>query len=1375
LADHISSIKVTDLGEFIRHESCERRFKLGFNKSEIAQEIPFFRRVLNSIDPVLQASGRKRENDWAIALEADGLVDVFEDWDSAEDYNFQDFLDKISTIEPGIGCYGREVVISGEIGKFSLSGRIDFLLLKWVDDKPFLVIVETKDSRKDKTYHRIQVATYYILARQLIPDAGINIGGNQFPHNILSSLVARIDEETNQPQDILAMESIPDIDREISDIFRLLSPEGKIARILTTDLWNLEYVLNQKCDGCVFNTNCFPESARLRKLQLIGLDPSAIRVLQSNGVNTIDELAELNPESEISNQIQRDQNFGKELGQLIQKAQARRTNLPGRDRELEEYSVTSLHNAPQSQLPSHIQGEERLLRIFMNIDYDYIENRIVAISAHVTRSEGKVHTKSDYLENGDWEKYNPQVYEKFEDDSILPLEGKFIINKIESEWTGNYAEDTGIEKQLIQSFFRNLINSIAEEAASTTAKLHFYVWSRSEMTQLIESCARVDSRLLGNLRELFGCRESLEQLIFSTLKDEVSNRFGLGWTANGLVVATSFSWFGDSYHWNRLILGNEERLDFLYTQDIFDYKTDLILNADGEWGDPDEKDPDLKNKFEVRSRFNDGITAPYWYAYWNAPLFPNPEDPSIPNDVKAALNRYKDAVSIPTYLEEYIKARLLALRWVEEKIIFKNDDIEKPLLTISELPNFNLGVENIAQSSIDFLRLDQHVRTTDWFVENFGTVRSRIAGGKTLPLRNLRAVGGNILMANIDFEAAGMELDYLRANSKLQTESFARISVYSGNPNVGQSLSQLTNAGSACNITQLNWDSGEVIVECIPANASRYILPNTKFFFEQDPLFDGFATLDENVSDFVAGHVESRLLQPIEAPTYDWFDPISPEIPEATTPNSEILDSMKSVLSEHVIYESDHLAQTQREAVYHGLSSTVQLIQGPPGTGKTLTTAVATLSRIMLTCESGDIVLVAANTHNALDNLLMRIQENVINFSQAATKYDFDLPDLCISKVHSSDKQLNENPLEGDFENFAWRPSKNNVARLRQDKVLIIGGTTSALLKLIREIPGNDLPDGIQTKLLVVDEASMMVFPHFLAISTSVANDGKIIVAGDHRQLAPIVAHDWEKEDRPPVQLYQPYLSAYLAIDNIFKNHPGISESSLKRSALNFTFRLPPIIRKLIAKLYKSLDAIDLKGSPRDGESIPDNGKDILSSLDSVWSGETGLFLVTHSERQSKRFNRLEAEIIRQIMEGSPELDEDSVAIVTPYRAQKSLLMTSLGDAYDSLNIIDTVERLQGGQRPAVIVSAVASDPYAIGSNEQFILNLNRSNVAFSRSQDRLIVICSEEVINHIPTSMEQYDSTLLWKALANICSLEIAKLDIEEHSVRVFTPQKVG
>ena len=45
---------------------------------------------------------------------------------------------------------------------------------------------------------------------------------------------------------------------------------------------------------------------------------------------------------------------------------------------------------------------------------------------------------------------------------------------------------------------------------------------------------------------------------------------------------------------------------------------------------------------------------------------------------------------------------------------------------------------------------------------------------------------------------------------------------------------------------------------------------------------------------------------------------------------------------------------------------------------------------------------------------------------------------------------------------------------------------------------------------LVLDEASQMNLPEALMAALPLPRDGQLIVVGDHRQMPPIVKHDWD-------------------------------------------------------------------------------------------------------------------------------------------------------------------------------------------------------------------------------------------------------------------------
>ncbi len=1429
-----SRVRVSEIGEYIRHHSCERRFKLEINNRAESKTLPFANRLFNALDPVLQEAGRARENAWESSLLQSGVAAIAPSFASSasgsaastgkatattgvgssaasgivnsnggapfgvtgdlngaglssitsgENTSWASFRAAVEGAAVGQNVFGREVEIAADIGAFDVEGRVDFLLLLWEDGKPLLRIVECKASRKDRTYQRVQVALYRMMVRQMLESQQLLAGGVPLSPNDVECVVARIEEDTNQSQSMLDLPSL-DSEMEEADIERLLDFDGPLLHIANTPLNDLAYQLDAKCDGCVFNVHCLPESARLRRHELLGVSPSTARALRDSGILTLDALADLDLDSTQATQTRQNPDLSESLELLVARAKARRTTLPNGGSDPDAHEVTPLPQFVQSQLPMHeipgAEGEppQRLVRVYLCVDYDYTENRIGALSAHVTRSDGSLRT--GWLRDSNDKAYpDPKVKEALPvlDNNGEPqigadgrpifqeqaLQGKEVARLVASPWTGDYRLDTGAEKELLQGFLMELVEAIAEVAEAESAPIHFYVWSRNEMRRLVEACARVDSRLLSHLRELLGCRESLEQLIFSSLGDEVNRRYALGWTGRGLAVATSLRWFGQVFHWTRRVAGAEVRLDRVMQQDIFDFKTDLELLPNGQWN-PKPKEGDPKHKFEIRARFQDALTAPYWRAYWGT--LPDPDKVKMDAHTAGAIRRYKEA-SAPGVLKAYLSARCHALRWIEERVRFKSEDIIKPSLNIAELVHFDLGVHNAAQAGVDFLRLDQHVKVAEWVSDYLAPLSQRVSSGRTVPVRDVEMHDDGTFTAQLDMAGQSVSAHELSSRCSLGPDSFVRLSPRANDPHRGQTFKQLVRGGKTARVTALNWHTGEVSLEIVPGRATRYTLGSIP---PDEPglLFD-FATLDESVSDFVASKVEKRLLSNLGSYAYDWLDPLDPQMPEANALAPDERVQYENLLASLPL-PGGHADADQIAAALDGLETRVQLLQGPPGTGKTQTTALAVLLRVMTRLEEGSVVLVGAPTHTAVDTLLERIGFLVDNFRSHIEGEGYRLPSLVLSKVVSGEAG---EPSSDSFSDFGVDEAKAFLEECG-DSVLIVGGTTSALLKLADRLNKYKkfrlLPDGFQTPVLIVDEASMMVFPHFLALATLVQMDGSLMLAGDHRQLSPIVAHDWENEDRPPSALYQPFVSAYEAVRRIAESS-NPSPHTTRRSTLSYSFRLPPLIRDLLTRLY-SRDDITLTGPCGASHGGANTG------WQGVWDGETGLYLVLHSERASRQSNALEVEIIRRILAANPGLSDDSVAVVTPHRAQRALLRRELQPHLTPngpVGVIDTVERLQGGERPVVIVSATASEPTAIDTNASFILDLNRSNVAFSRAKERLIVVCSESLLGHIPVELEHYEAAMLWKSLRALCSRQVAHEQINGHTVHVMAPALEG
>ncbi|MGO8102401.1 AAA domain-containing protein [Rhizobium leguminosarum] len=1361
MSESMVTIRVSEIGEFIRFQSCERRFKLGLSNRALARAVPFSERLFNSLDPVLQAVGEAAEDAWEQALAHQGVAPL-----SAPVHpdtgvvSWAAFVAALAAATPGRAVYCREVEINGPIGCFNVDGRMDFVVLLWDNGVPRLRIVEGKASRKDRTYHRIQLATYMVLIQNRIKVERLTVAGFPLDIDAVEGAVVRIDEMTNEPQDMLARPAL-NLDTEMADVERMLSDEGVLASVVDRDLDALDFQLNAKCDGCVFSVHCLPESARQRRLELVGLAPTTCRILRSIGVASIDDLADLDPASAQGEAVRRAPGFDVDLQQVVALAKARRSTLPRGADEPPEYQVHSLPHSGQGQLPMHEMHGQRLVRIYMEVDYDYTENRIGALAAHVTNSAGQLRTPfgEDHLPL-------PIIDEVRANSTggapiVSSVSGRDVMAFQTAPWSGIGDQDTGAERQMIQQFLYDVIEAIANVADAPSVPIHFYVYSRSEMTQLVEACTRGGSTLLSHLRELLGSRQNLEQLIFSCLQDEIDDRYALGWTGRGLAVASSLSWFGQRYHWKRTVTGAPIDLDRVFEQDIFDFRSTLDVDVAGNWTAPNALGS-IRRRFEIRSRFHDTLTAPYWRAVWR----------SLPANVgdartRAAIERYRRAEA-PGLIRSYLHARTHALRWLDERVRYKNEEINKPPLEVAHLQEYDLGIDSTARAGIDFLRLDHHVGMTDWLTANIKPLSARVQSGRTIPVRNVRTDMHKTIVADFDVAPFGLTPAEISLRTSIDAGSFVRLSPRSNDVMRGQTLRQLTHGGSTCVVEDVDWGAGVIRMKAQFNSGGTYLLTSSAPH-PNEQIFD-FASIDESPSDFVAGNVENTLANARARYVFEWFEPSRPRVPALPPIPPARMERIAALLSSWQVPNplgSSSLNGDQTRAVLDGISTRVQLLKGPPGTGKTVTTAASIYARIAARLGQGAVILVSAHTNLAVDTLMKRLLRYRESFRAEAALQGINMPDVALTRVHSS-----RAPDDTDaIYNFTANSCATRVKNWRAAGAVVIGGTTNAMLKMAKELsqkqPYNGQSLGFLADALVVDEASMMVFPHFLALATLVKAEGEIMLAGDNRQLSPIIAHDWENEDRPPAQYYQPFKSAYEAILRIIEESRPLTTQCMQ-SPLTYTFRLPPIIRELISRIYGGLDNIELEGPDYtpSHEVTP-----TLGNWQDIWREGEGLILVVHEERGSRQSNPLEAQLVETVLRSHGELADDSVAVITPHRAQRAMLKARLEPFARAASIIDTVEKVQGGERPVIIVSGTESDPYAIGAAASFILNLNRANVAFSRTQERLVVVCAQTLLDHVPSELEDYESAMLWKSLRNLCSRTLFITEVDGIRVRVLAP----
>lgn len=121
------------------------------------------------------------------------------------------------------------------------------------------------------------------------------------------------------------------------------------------------------------------------------------------------------------------------------------------------------------------------------------------------------------------------------------------------------------------------------------------------------------------------------------------------------------------------------------------------------------------------------------------------------------------------------------------------------------------------------------------------------------------------------------------------------------------------------------------------------------------------------------------------------------------------------------------------------------------------------------------------------------------------------------------------------------------------------------------------------------------------------------------------------------------------------------------------------------------------------------------------------------------------------------ELASEGIAILSPHRAQNSTIRQVLAEyGFDGqrrpLPLVDTVDKLQGQERDVVLVSyGVADEEYA-EAEADFLLSSNRFNVATTRPKQKLIVFCSDSVLNVVPDDRRILLDSMMLKEFRRYC-----------------------
>jgi superfamily I DNA and/or RNA helicase len=97
---------------------------------------------------------------------------------------------------------------------------------------------------------------------------------------------------------------------------------------------------------------------------------------------------------------------------------------------------------------------------------------------------------------------------------------------------------------------------------------------------------------------------------------------------------------------------------------------------------------------------------------------------------------------------------------------------------------------------------------------------------------------------------------------------------------------------------------------------------------------------------------------------------------------------------------------------------------------------------------------------------------------------------------------------------------------------------------------------------------------------------------------------------------------------------------------------------------------------------------------------------------------------------GDRELTDSDILVVAPYNLQVRVVRRRLQKAgYEGVRV-GTVDRFQGQEAPAVIMTMTSSSAVDLPRGLDFLLSRNRLNVALSRAQSVAVMVCSPSLLD---------------------------------------------
>jgi len=1389
-AGQTQRLSPTDLSQFIRLGQCERYLRLRLHERNVNGRFMANYGVRTApITPLLTRSGAAFEQQVMGDIAAHYATTLFASDKSASKDRDADNAALVASayvLQPEETHVFFQARLSATLGNWQVRGDVDILrLTRATDGALHVLIADMKSSTTAKVEHRLQVAFYaemldVLFAAHAIAHAPITLAVLYRGSAAVDDTPAAAGERAAAASEFGTthglLESVADADayrRSVRDL--VTGPDSTAARVAITAFDDLAFHLDAKCDGCVYNEFCMKRVAARDDLSLVPhLTAQEKGLLARAGVRTVHELATL---KEFAGETQDDTG---ERARVLAPAMGRETQCQSlattrpvgarldelihrarRYRKSQGDTLDTLSYIPHKgygSLPyADAAHNPNLIRVYLDAGWDYLTDRLYLVGALIVGCEA----------------------------GEEPAARRQIVVEVATA-----VPNAAGEEALLLRWTARVLAGIAAVAApddtgAMKAPIHLIFYDAATQKVILEGLARHFKTIFAAtpLYDLVTDLAAFDSPVVSYLSEEIRTQknFPLLCQSLGSVAA----WLG--FHWDTDDTPFRQR-----------FRTGLFDSQ----GRPDWDDA-TQEYYTRRARFGSAMPLEYAYAAWGelTPPERGKRDDSAPyREITLPLltafagrrleamehvardftgNKYTEktafdltalatfahkADSLAAAMDEFVTlerhvelGQWKAARYAPperrvlagETLIVRYDAAENP------------EREGAREENARRAALKEEIRAA-FLVAHPGRVNARYtAEQKTLfdPLPVpptvrfvLDSAGVGCNLAEILALTAVRQDDWLVLCPRLHVDTRPDADPTPRTPTAKQLLH-----GQRVILKVLDASGrsdGRVIValeliEHSGTGRAGYVFSG----FAQE-LTDGARyTLDPNPNNATAAHSSEVSAQLVEREAglrtahhtlYDALTGAHTAVVTWPETAAAAQDRFLWGITRRYPFEEQKLAFIGE----HG-DTPILLVQGPPGMGKSFSTAYALFARLQGAMAAGRSyrVFVSCHSHAAIDVVMAKlrdVQAELAAWHEAepevfTTHFDARLLAMPLFRVDG----------RGEAISGVEAIARTELDRITNTPWCIVGATPGAIYNLVKARWGKDDLLGHEfCDCLVLDEASQMNLPEAMMTALPLAHDGQLIVVGDHRQMPPIIKHDWESEPRRT-------FSDYRAYDSLFQLLYTMALPTIKFAE---SFRLHADMAAFLCEEIYRHDDIPFFSSQHAALPAHTSGDPLVNAM---LMPAYPLVVVVHDEAESQFRNTFEASLIAPLvaaLAAPPYALEptEGIGIVVPHRAQRALLRdtipgTQVLDAVTGVVIassVDTVERFQGSERTVIVVSATESDRMYLLASSAFLFDPRRLTVALSRAKQKVIVVASRSVFTLFSADEETFAHTQLWKNL---------------------------